>query len=190
MDDISAPQNRASSSRVPFFSKLIATGLFTGYAPFAPGTAGSLAGLFLYSFIPGMDTTVVLSIAIIVFFGLGVPSASAVARVVGHQLSRGAKTTKDLFQPGKQHPPDPSIVVIDEVVGMWISLLLLPKNIAIAAAAFLAFRVFDIVKPYPARQLERYPNGWGIMLDDVVAGVYANIVVQVLVKLFPHLIAQ
>ncbi len=75
----------------------------------------------------------------------------------------------------KQFGDDPSIVVIDEVVGMWISLLFLPKTLLVATLAFLLFRAHDIVKIPPARQLEAVPNGFGIMLDDVVAGIYANI---------------
>jgi phosphatidylglycerophosphatase A len=82
---------------------------------------------------------------------------------------------------------DPSIVVIDEIVGMWISLLFLPRSIATVLAAFLFFRAFDIIKPPPARQLERLKGGWGVMLDDAAAGVYANVAVQLLCFLFPQL---
>jgi phosphatidylglycerophosphatase A len=76
--------------------------------------------------------------------------------------------------------PDPSIVVIDEVVGMWISLLAIPMGISAAILAFLFFRTFDILKPFPARQMEHLPGGWGIMMDDVVAGIYANIATRLL----------
>jgi phosphatidylglycerophosphatase A len=82
---------------------------------------------------------------------------------------------------------DPSVVVIDEVVGMWISLILLPKTIAATVMAFLLFRLFDILKPPPARQSERFRNGWGIMTDDVVAGVYANLVGHGFIFVFPSL---
>jgi phosphatidylglycerophosphatase A len=70
-------------------------------------------------------------------------------------------------------------VVVDEVAGMWTSLLLLPFTPAVVAAAFVAFRVMDVTKPYPARQLEALPGGWGIMSDDMMAGVYANLLVRV-----------
>jgi phosphatidylglycerophosphatase A len=70
---------------------------------------------------------------------------------------------------------------------MWISLLFLPPTVASALAAFLFFRAFDIIKPPPARQLERLKGGWGIMLDDAAAGVYANAAVQLLRVLFPRL---
>ena len=86
----------------------------------------------------------------------------------------------------RQFGDDPPIVVIDEVVGMWITLLLLPKSIILSVAGFILFRIFDIIKPPPARNLEALKNGWGIMLDDVMAGIYGNLVLQVLVKLAPQ----
>jgi phosphatidylglycerophosphatase A len=66
-------------------------------------------------------------------------------------------------------------MVIDEIVGMWISLLWMPKTVIAVAVAFILFRVMDVLKPEPARTVEKLPGGWGIMLDDVVAGLYANI---------------
>ena len=75
---------------------------------------------------------------------------------------------------------DPGHVVIDEVAGQWITLIHTRVNLSHLLAAFLFFRFFDIVKPWPARQLESLPGGWGIMLDDVAAGVYALLLMQVL----------
>ena len=187
MDDSSARPNPADTS-IPFLPKIIATGFFSGYSPFAPGTAGSLVGLLLYYFIPGMENGILLSLVSAVGFALGVPAAATVAQIVGDQLSGGSKAAKALFQPETVHAPDPSIVVIDEVVGMWISLLFLPKTMTVAATCFLLFRVFDVLKPFPIRQLERHPNGWGIMLDDVAAGIYANAVVRITLALFPGFI--
>lgn len=83
---------------------------------------------------------------------------------------------------------DPGPVVIDEVVGMFVSLLWLPATWPVVLAAFLAFRVFDIVKPWPAGRLEHVPGGWGVMADDVMAGVYANLLVQGLVWARPGLL--
>jgi phosphatidylglycerophosphatase A len=77
--------------------------------------------------------------------------------------------------------------VIDEVVGMLVSLLWLPSSWTVVVAAFVAFRVFDILKPWPANRLERLHGGWGIMADDVMAGVYANLLVQLLVWWRPEL---
>ncbi|MBI1805169.1 MAG: phosphatidylglycerophosphatase A [Ignavibacteriae bacterium] len=187
MDDTSAPPNPGKKRSIPFLARIIATAFFSGYVPVASGTAGSLVGLLVYYLAPGMENPVVLCVVSIVTFGIGVPAAAAVARIAGNELTSSARMTKDLFQPDAAHAADPSIVVIDEVVGMWVSLLFLPKGIVVALAAFVAFRAFDIVKPFPARHVERYPNGWGIMLDDVFAGVYANIIVQVLVHLFPKI---
>jgi phosphatidylglycerophosphatase A len=70
---------------------------------------------------------------------------------------------------------DPGVVVIDEVVGQWVTLLFLPFTPAVAAAGFVLFRVLDVFKPWPARQLESLPGGWGIMGDDLMAGIYGNL---------------
>jgi len=94
---------------------------------------------------------------------------------MGHRLTRAAELAKATFQPASHASADPSIVVIDEIVGMWASLLLLPKSLPILILAFCFFRLYDIVKPYPARLLERLPRGWGIMVDDLVAAAYANL---------------
>lgn len=129
-------------------------------------------GILIY-LIPGAENPVVLGILIIIGFFVGVYTSNQVAKVEGHKLTRSAELAKGLFQNGEHKTPDPSIVVIDEMVGIWITLLFLPKTWMAILIAFLAFRGFDIVKLPPARQLENIPNGWGIMLDDVVAGIYA-----------------
>ncbi len=160
-------QSHGNSPSVSFFTKFIATGLFSGYVPIAPGTAGSFVGLLLYM-IPGMEAPLTLGVVTVVIFFAGIVASKQMEKTFGE---------------------DPSIVVIDEVVGMWISLLFLPKGMWIALLAFLFFRIFDIFKPPPARQLEPLKNGWGIMLDDVVAGVYANIAVQIILYFIPKLAA-
>ena len=81
---------------------------------------------------------------------------------------------------------DPSEVTIDEVVGMWISLFLLPKKIFVVIAAFFLFRIFDIIKPFPARKFDDMHGGFGIMMDDVIAGMYTNIILQLAI-LIPYL---
>jgi phosphatidylglycerophosphatase A len=161
----------------------VATGAFTGFSPWAPGTVGTLAGLLLVV-ITGATAPLVLSALIAGGFVIGGLAANVVARHVGHRLTPTAAKTKELFQPGEHGAPDPSIVVIDEFVGIWITLLFLPSTLPAYACAFLTFRAFDILKPPPARQLERVPGGWGIMLDDVVAGIYANIVSQIIIRFF------
>ena len=160
--------------RIPFIHNLIATGLFSGYSPWASGTAGTAVGLVLYYLIPGMDNPLILGVATLVGLFAGVWSSAVVADIVGHQLTRSAELAKATFQGGAKDAhatADPSIVVIDEIVGMWITLLFLPKTIPVMIMGFFAFRAMDIVKPQPAKYLERLPNGWGIMLDDVIAGV-------------------
>ena len=77
-------------------------------------------------------------------------------------------------------------MVIDEVAGMWVSVLFLPQNLWLLIAGFILFRFFDIVKPLYIRRMEAFKGGWGVMLDDVLAGVYANIILQVIV--FFHLL--
>jgi len=74
---------------------------------------------------------------------------------------------------------------VDEVVGMWASLLFLPFTVGTAALGFVLFRILDVVKPYPARQLEDLPGGWGIMSDDLMAGVYANLALRVALLVWP-----
>lgn len=168
------PPEQRPDREVPFLSRLLATGLFTGYLPWASGTVGTLLGVAVY-LIPGVaSSTILLPLTIAGFFA-GVSTSWRVATVVGHRLTKTAEMAKDRFQHGEAEHPDPSIVVIDEVVGMWVSLLFLPPTLPAIVVAFIAFRAFDILKPPPAAQLEKIPGGWGIMLDDVVAGVYSNI---------------
>ena len=175
----------------PFLSKLFATGLYTGYIPGPTGTWGSLLGAACYYFLPGMEQAPLLALIIAVAFFAGAYASNVVAERTGHRLTRAAEFAKAAFQPASHASADPSIVVIDEIVGMWGALLLLPKSLPILILAFCFFRAYDIVKPYPARLLERVPHGWGIMLDDLVAAAYANVsthVVLLLVRaLFPDI---
>jgi phosphatidylglycerophosphatase A len=147
------------SSFLSSCATLIATGLGSGYAPWAPGTAGSAVGLVLFWPVAGLAPLGQLT-AIAVVSLIGIAAATNVARRLGRH--------------------DPGIVVVDEIAGMWVTLALLPLTPLTALAGFLAFRVMDIVKPFPARDLERLPDGWGIVADDLAAGVYANLLVRVL----------
>jgi phosphatidylglycerophosphatase A len=83
---------------------------------------------------------------------------------------------------------DPSFVVIDEVAGQLITLFLLPFSWKVLVAGFVLFRLFDVIKPFPARRLEKMHGGWGIMMDDVLVGVYANILLHLAVFLWPNLL--
>lgn len=183
------PGSSRDNSALPFLSRFIATGFFSGYAPWASGTVGSLIGA-LFFLIPGFANPYVLSAAIIVGLIAGVYTSAKVADVEGDRLTKSAQRAKDRFQPERHDTPDPSIIVIDEIVGMWISMFAIHPTLISVAIAFFAFRVFDILKPYPARQLERYHRGWGIMLDDVVAGIYANISARILIALLLYFFPQ
>ena len=131
---------------------ILATGFGTGYSPYASGTAGSLAALLIFIFIPLSDY-IWLGIIILMFI-IGIWASETVER------ERGT---------------DPAIVVIDEFVGQWIALLFLPQMVWIFVADFLVFRLLDIIKPFPAADLEELGGGLGIMLDDIIAGIYTNI---------------
>jgi phosphatidylglycerophosphatase A len=136
---------------------VVATGFGAGYSPIAPGTAGSLVGLALFWPLQLAAPWAQLLVTAAVYL-VGVAASTRLAQLLGRK--------------------DPGAAVVDEVVGMWLSLLFLPFTPATAAVAFLLFRVLDVFKPYPARQLESLPGGWGIMTDDVMAGVYANLLLR------------
>ncbi len=150
-------------TKVPFIHRLLCSGLGAGYSPFVPGTVGSLVALPFY-FIPGFESPAIMLTAIVVAFLYGAYGAHVIEKQIGH---------------------DPGVVVLDEVIGMWISLLFLPKSITIVIIAFVLFRIFDIIKPWPASIIQKKSGGWAIMADDVAAGVYANLVLQLGTYFFP-----
>jgi phosphatidylglycerophosphatase A len=143
---------------------VVATGLGSGYAPIAPGTAGSLVGLLLFWPLAHRPAPQVLA-ATAVLTLLAVLAAHHVARILGRK--------------------DPGLVVVDEVAGQWVSLLFLPFTVLTATLAFFLFRLMDVLKPWPARDLERLPGGWGIVADDVMAGVYANLLLRAILTVWP-----
>ena len=145
-------------------AKLVATGLGSGYSPFAPGTAGSLVGVLLFLPLAGLAWPTQLA-ATAALTLVGVFAAARVARLLGRK--------------------DPGLVVVDEVAGQWITFLALPVTPVTALAGFLLFRVMDIVKPWPARDLERLPGGVGIMADDVAAGIYAHLLLRAGLTVWP-----
>ena len=146
-------------------SVFVASFGYIGFFPIAPGTAGSLAALPLFAFIRWIGVPAIELIAIPIVYAVGVWAAN------GAEVALGRK--------------DPGPVVIDEVLGMLITLALLPVSLAGVAAGFLLFRIYDIVKPYPAARLEHLHGGLGIMSDDAVAGVYAYITLRGLMWLAP-----
>jgi phosphatidylglycerophosphatase A len=143
---------------------LIATFLGIGFTPIAPGTAASVATVLLWALgahylDPGLHFIVALSIACLAIIA-GIPAASIVGRETGRE--------------------DPQIVVIDEVAGQMITLLLAPLTWKAFLAGFILFRVFDTLKPFPLRRLEKLPEGSGVVMDDVGAGIYGFLVLQLL----------
>ena len=148
----------ASSHKTPW-AWAIATFFGAGLGKPGPGTWGSVAAVLLWALLsllahPSPHGMLLALLAGIVFtLVLGIPAATLAARESGRK--------------------DPSFVVIDEVAGQWIALLGSPVDWRHGLLALLLFRLFDITKPIPVRQLERLPEGWGIVFDDVAAGLYA-----------------
>jgi phosphatidylglycerophosphatase A len=147
-------RNNPSVKDVPIILRCMCTGFGAGYSPLIPGTVGTLVALIFYM-IPGFEAIPIMLTAIIVGFAIGTYGSHRIEKHTGH---------------------DPGIIVIDEIVGMWVSLLFLPKIAAVIAATFILFRIADIIKPWPASWCQRKSGGWAIMLDDVIAGIYVNIV--------------
>jgi phosphatidylglycerophosphatase A len=142
---------------------VIATSLGAGYAPLAPGTFGSAAGLLLWLVLPQVLWVQVVTIVVVCVVGAWSGS------VAEQHFNRR----------------DPGQVVVDEVAGMMVTLLLNPvARFGWLVAAFLLFRAADIVKPFPVNRLERLPGGIGIMADDVMAGVYANLALRLSIWAF------
>jgi phosphatidylglycerophosphatase A len=142
---------------------------YVGFFPIAPGTAGSLAALPLFAVIRWMGMPALELGAILAVFVIGVWAASQTEVALGRK--------------------DPGVVVIDEVLGMLITLALLPASIPVVILGFLLFRVFDVIKPYPAAQLEHLHGGLGIMADDAVAGLYSYLLLRLCIWLVPAWLA-
>ena len=134
------------------FFLFIATGAGCGYFPKAPGTAGSVAGILLYFLLIGLPPALYLAFTLLL-------------ALVGVHAARIAES--------HFNKKDPKEVVIDEIAGMLLSLFLVPPEPLPLLAGFLLFRLLDIAKP-GLRRLEKMEGGWGIMLDDVAAGIMAN----------------
>ena len=143
----------------------IATAGYCGSVPVAPGTAGSVAGLLVFVLVRMAGGGWIEAAAIVVSVAAGTWAAG----VAEHHFGR----------------PDPGPVVVDEVMGMLVTLAFLPVSVTGALAGFLVFRVADIVKPWPARRFEQLPGGLGVMADDAMAAVYAHLVVRVACWAFP-----
>src|SRR2546427_6160166 len=134
----------------------VATVCGVGYIPFASGTFGSVVGLLMWRLLPA--TTIAQGVAIVAIFALGSWCGGVAERHFGRT--------------------DPRQVVIDEVMGMLITLFMDPVGWLGAAVGFLVFRVFDVVKPWPSNRLEQLHGGIGVMADDGMAAIYANLALR------------
>ena len=147
----------------------IATVGYCGYFPFAPGTVGSAAGLVVYLLVWWTHSQVVEGSLIVAVYAVGIWAGTAAERYFGGI--------------------DPGPVVIDEVLGMLITLAFMPVGLWTAIAGFVLFRIFDVIKPFPAGRFERLHGGLGVMSDDAMAAVYANISLRLVMWLLPAWIA-
>ncbi|PLX50350.1 MAG: phosphatidylglycerophosphatase A [Desulfobulbaceae bacterium] len=139
---------------------LIATGFYSGYLPKAPGTWGSLVGVLLVFLLHALSLQIYLSVVAGLF-------------IVGSFVAGEAEKILDNRDPG--------VVVIDEIVGMLITMIAVPVTPLTMALGFILFRVFDIAKPFPVNFFDQhFHGGLGIMLDDVVAGIYSLIIMQLI----------
>jgi phosphatidylglycerophosphatase A len=140
----------------------VATGFGSGLVPFAPGTAGTLVGILIYLALSRLSWT---------FYLVVVVTITLLACYVSREAER-------MFEE-----KDPPRVVIDEIIGFQWSMFLISPTVLHVFAGFILFRFFDILKVFPAGYFQRsLPGGWGIVMDDVVAGMYSNIALLLLIK--------
>lgn len=142
-------------------TKAISTFCYIGYLPLAPGTFGSMAGIGLFYAL--RNSPLLYMLLVIFILALGFASTGK---------------AESIFRA-----KDARCIVIDEVAGMLVSLVFLPYDIRLVIAAFIVFRILDITKPYPAGALEKLKGSIGIMGDDLAAGLYTNIILQVFLRL-------
>jgi phosphatidylglycerophosphatase A len=147
-------------------AKVAGSAFGLGYAPIAPGTVASAAAAIIYFFIPALHNPLVLMPVILATTALGVWAGGMMEEEYGE---------------------DPSQAVIDEVAGQWLALAFLPATPLVVLLAFVLFRLFDILKPGPVDSAQRLPGGWGIMSDDVLAGIFANVTLRVVMFALPML---
>ena len=165
VDNPSASAAGAGPRSRPFAVLVAAVGGL-GFIPFAPGTFGSIPGVVSRSRCARSAPWWAEGVAMVVLFFIGVWAAKAAETWFGRI--------------------DPGPVVIDEVVGMLITTLFLPLSTIGWIVGFLVFRACDVIKPFPAGRAERLPGGWGVMSDDVLAGVWGYVIMRGLLWAFPH----
>jgi len=144
-----------------FLIKIISTVFFIGYLPFIPGTFGSLVAVGIFYLLKPAGLAVYFLFTFLIAF-LGLLTAGRTEKLLNKK--------------------DPSCIVIDEVMGMLIALSFMPADLKIVVLAFIIFRILDMLKPYPAIRLQNLHGAIGVLGDDLVAGIYTNIVLQVVLK--------
>ena len=154
------------------FSEYLSTLFGIGYFPKAPGTVGTLFAAIVYFVLPnnwfyGWQNSIFALIIILIASVISVFFISKAEEGLGHDNGK---------------------IVLDEFWGYLIAVLFLPKTLVTIIAAFILFRIFDILKPEPVDVLQKLPKGWGVMADDIMAGIYANIVLQITIRLIPNII--
>ena len=142
---------------------MLASVFGAGYAPVASGTVGSFVTVVAIWLLPLTPLRIVVALVVVILVGIW--AGSRVERVLGKK--------------------DPGVIVIDEVAGMLLSVILLPRTIPVLITAFLLFRLFDIWKPFPARESQALTGGVGVMVDDLIAGFYTLILIMGALTLFP-----
>jgi phosphatidylglycerophosphatase A len=143
----------------------LATCGYVGYVPIAPGTFGSAAGLVVFALVRAGGSTIVELATIVVLFAIGIWSATEAEQHFGGV--------------------DPAPIVLDEVVGMLITLAFLPVNVTGAVVGFFLFRALDVFKPWPSGRFERLHGGLGVMADDGMAALYGNGIMRILMAFAP-----
>ncbi|MDD2543771.1 MAG: phosphatidylglycerophosphatase A [Candidatus Cloacimonetes bacterium] len=149
-------------------STILATFFGIGFIPFMPGTFGSLAAFGIYLLLPQS-----------LYFGSGhyiLSGSVLIFALIAVFISRKAELILG---------EDAGSIVIDEVAGYFMATLFLPHNWLIGLYAFILFRVFDIAKPFPIYRSQAIPKGWGVVIDDLLAGLYANLLIQILIRIYP-----
>jgi len=143
--------------------KFITSFFYLGHSPFMPGTMGSLGGLIVYFLVKNNE--ILYGFTIIFLFFLGVLFAGEAEKIYKRK--------------------DPRMIVIDEACGMMLALFFVPSTIFSVVLGFFLFRIFDILKPPPARRLEHLTGSLGVMFDDLVAALYTNIILQIVTRFIP-----
>ena len=143
-------------------AKFIASFFYLGHSPYMPGTVGSLGGLVLYFMVHTND--ILYAFAILFVFTLGVLFAGEAEKIYRRKDAR--------------------MIVIDEATGMLLSLFCVPFSMFSVILGFFLFRIFDILKPPPAKRMEKLTGALGIMFDDIIAAIYTNLILQIIFRVF------